>query len=47
MRKLIMWNLMTLDGYFEGPNRDIDWHEDVWGDELEQFSLEQGHAAEG
>ena len=45
MRKLIMWNLMTLDGYFEGPNRDIDWHEDVWGDELEQFSLEQGHAA--
>ncbi|MEA5114765.1 MAG: dihydrofolate reductase family protein [Geobacteraceae bacterium] len=45
MRKLIMWNLMTLDGYFEGPNRDIDWHEDVWGDELEQFSIEQCQAA--
>lgn len=45
MRKLIMWNLMTLDGYFEGPNRDIDWHEDVWGDELERFSIEQCHAA--
>ena len=45
MPKLIIWNLMTLDGYFEGPNRDIDWHEDVWGDELEQLSSEQGHAA--
>ena len=45
MRKLIMWNLMTLDGYVEGPNRDIGWHEDVWGDELQQISIEQGHAA--
>lgn len=45
MRKLIMWNLMTLDGYFEGANHDIDWHEDVWGDELEQLSIEQCHAA--
>ena len=45
MGKLIMWNLMSLDGYFEGPNRDIDWFGDVWGEELEQFSLEQGHAA--
>lgn len=45
VRKLIMWNLMTLDGYVEGPNRDISWHEDVWGEELEQFSNEQGRAA--
>ena len=26
MRKLLVFNLMTLDGYFEGPNRDISWH---------------------
>ena len=31
MRKLIMWNLISLDGFFEGPNRDISWHNDVWG----------------
>ena len=36
---------MTLEGYFEGPNHDIDWHEDVWGDELEQISIKQCHAA--
>jgi dihydrofolate reductase len=42
MRKLIMWNLMSLDGFIEGPNRDISWHNDVWGPELEQFSIEQG-----
>jgi dihydrofolate reductase len=23
MAKLVMWNLMTLDGFVEGPNRDI------------------------
>ncbi len=42
MRKVIMWNMVTLDGFFEGPKPwDIDWHEAVWGEELEQFSLEQ------
>ena len=42
MRRLIMWNLITLDGYFEGPQPwDLDWHNEVWGDELERFSLEQ------
>jgi dihydrofolate reductase len=47
MAKLIMWNLMTLDGFVEGPNRDISWHFDVWGDELEKLSIEQGRAAGG
>ncbi len=47
MRKLIMWNLITLDGYFEGEkNWDLPWHERVWGDELEQFSLEQLQSAD-
>jgi dihydrofolate reductase len=42
MRNLIMWNLLTLDGYFEGPNSwDLDWHNYAWGEELERFSLDQ------
>ncbi|MDD8018723.1 MAG: dihydrofolate reductase family protein [Bacteroidota bacterium] len=42
MSKLIMWNLMTLDGYFEGTKKwDLDFHNKVWGDELEQLSIEQ------
>lgn len=37
-----MWNLMTLDGYFEGPTLwDLDFHNEAWGDELERFSLDQ------
>ena len=47
MAKLIMWNLMTLDGFVEGPNRDISWHLDVWGEELEAFSIEQLKSAGG
>lgn len=43
MRKLIMWNLMTLDGYFEGSRAwDLEFHEYAWGEELRDFSLEQG-----
>lgn len=45
MARLIMWNLMTLDGFVEGPNRDISWHEDVWGEELDRLSVEQLNAA--
>jgi len=42
MRKLIIWNLMTLDGYFEGTQAwDLDFHNRVWGEELEAFSLAQ------
>jgi dihydrofolate reductase len=47
MRKLIMWNLVTLDGYFEGKKSwELDWHEYVWGDELERLSLEQLRSAD-
>lgn len=43
MRRLIAWNLMTLDGFFEDRSPwDLGFHETVWGDELEAFSLEQG-----
>ncbi len=47
MAKLIMWNLMTLDGFIEGANRDISWHLDVWGEELERLSIEQLKSAGG
>jgi dihydrofolate reductase len=43
MRLLVVWNVMALDGYFEGRTPwDLGFHETVWGDELEAFSLEQG-----
>ena len=42
MANVITWNLMTLDGYFEGATSwDLSFHEDVWGQELERFSKEQ------
>ena len=42
MRKLIMWNVVTLDGRFEGEKPwDLSFHELVWGPELEEVSLEQ------
>ena len=47
MRKLIMWNMVTLDGFFEGEKPwEIDWHEYVWGPELERFSLDQTSTAD-
>ena len=47
MSKLIMWNLMTLDGMFEGKQPwDLEWHEFAWGDELKNFSLEQAQEAD-
>ena len=47
MARLIMWNLMTLDGFFEGANRDISWFSDVWGEELERVSIDQLKSAGG
>ena len=42
-----MWNIITLDGYFEGEkNWDLDFHEAIWGEELENLSLEQLNSAD-
>lgn len=42
MRKLIAWNVMTLDGYFEGDEPfSLDFHTLVWGPELEALSIQQ------
>ncbi|MEX6690080.1 dihydrofolate reductase family protein [Danxiaibacter flavus] len=47
MRKLIMWNVITLDGYFEGnQNWDLSFLNIVWGQELEKLSIEQLNAAD-
>jgi dihydrofolate reductase len=44
MRRLVMWNVVTLDGYFEGKEPwDLGFHEAAWGDELQQFSLDQAN----
>ncbi|OED00356.1 MULTISPECIES: dihydrofolate reductase family protein [unclassified Rhizobium] len=43
MRKLVIWNLMTLDGYFEGTKPwDLNFHMLAWGDELEHYAVELG-----
>ncbi|MGE5250155.1 MAG: dihydrofolate reductase family protein [Bacteroidota bacterium] len=39
MRKLILFNMMTLDGFFEGPKHNIDWH--VVDEEFNWFAIEQ------
>jgi len=42
-----MWNIITLDGYFEGnKNWDLSFHEIVWGQELEKISIEQLKSAD-
>lgn len=48
MSKLIMWNLITLDGMFEGAQPwDLAFHEYAWGDELKDFATDQSREAEG
>jgi len=47
MRKLIMWNVISLDGYFEGEKAwDLEFHDLAWGKELEAFSIEQLKSAD-
>ncbi|MCX2679775.1 dihydrofolate reductase family protein [Galbibacter sp. EGI 63066] len=47
MRKLIMWNIITLDGCFEGgKNWDLSFHEAIWGEELKKLSIEQLKSAD-
>ena len=39
MGKIIVFNLTSLDGYFEGPNHEIDWHH--VDEEFNDFAIEQ------
>lgn len=43
MRKLFVSNLVSLDGYLAGPNREIDWH-NVDG-EYEAYGVQMMNAA--
>lgn len=38
MRKVILWDMVTVDGFFEGPGHDLDWF--VFEEELERYILE-------
>jgi dihydrofolate reductase len=47
MSKLILWNLLTLDGFFEGINRwELEWHRYALGEEFDRFALEQLRSAD-
>jgi dihydrofolate reductase len=47
MGKLIMWNLVTLDGFFEGAkNWDLDWHHIALDDDFFRFCIEQLQSAD-
>ncbi len=39
MRKVILVDMVTLDGFFEGSNREIDWHN--VDDEFNKFAVDQ------
>lgn len=44
MRKVILWDMLTLDGRFEGPGRDISWF--VFDDDLERYILDTQQTAD-
>jgi dihydrofolate reductase len=39
MRKIVMFNLISLDGFFAGEDGNIDWH--MVDDEFNDFAVEQ------
>lgn len=45
MRKLYSFNMVTLDGYFEGSNQDISWHN--VDDEFNGFAIDQLNSTDG
>lgn len=45
MRKIIIWNMITLDGLFEGGSKgELDWH--VYDQELEKYDIESQLSAD-
>lgn len=44
MGKLIVWNIVSLDGFFEGSEKgDLRLHEYIWGEDLRRLSLRIGN----
>ncbi len=35
MRKVILSMMVSLDGFIEGPDKDIEWH--VWDEEISKY----------
>lgn len=47
MAKLCIWNLVTLDGFFEGEEKwDLEFHGRAWGPELAALSKQWGATTE-
>ncbi|WP_437583962.1 dihydrofolate reductase family protein [Paramicrobacterium sp. CJ85] len=43
MGKVIAWNIISVDGFFEGTQQwDLRLHEHIWGEDLRQLSLRFG-----
>src|SRR3989441_5043690 len=38
MRKVILSNSVTLDGFFEGPNKELDWH--IVDEEVKEYAID-------
>jgi dihydrofolate reductase len=45
MRKVILYDLITLDGFFKGTGSDISWHQ--VDDEFNEFANEQLNSTHG
>lgn len=39
MRKVFLFMMVSLDGFFEGPNHELDWHN--VGEEFNEFAIRQ------
>lgn len=44
MRNLILFNMISLDGFFEGPNNELDWHN--VDEEFNNFAEQQLNSAD-
>ena len=44
MRKVYLFMILSIDGYFEGTNHDISWHN--VNDEFNRFAIEQLNEAD-
>lgn len=46
MGKLIVWNIISIDGFFEGDQPwDLRLHEHIWGEDLRSLSMSIGEEA--
>ncbi len=40
MRKVVVSNVMSLDGFIAGPNGELDWHTAIVDDEFQRYAAE-------